>query len=208
LKEVFAGEASTDDLEDGEALAGEALAGEALAVTGLPGDLGVPGTELFFTGVFIGDEDGDLEVDVAFLDGLGEFEGLIELNNSLALLLANRLCFCIFIKVLKSRTSPGSFLGLSILGCRGVIKDEETSFEVASSDFETLLTVVKPLLEDELGAAAAIGELGPHPLELDPHDEPKKSLPALGSHNFGTIGALDGLGATFLGEALLKMSVG
>lgn len=48
---------------------------------------------------------GDLDEEPGFLGGLGELVGLNELINSLYCFLANLLCLCMFIRVLKSRTS-------------------------------------------------------------------------------------------------------
>ena len=53
---------------------------------------------------------GDFEDD--FLAGRGEFDGLIELSSSLACRLANLLCLCIFIKILRSR-KPSSLTTLA-----------------------------------------------------------------------------------------------
>ena len=46
-------------------------------------------------------------------------------------------------------------------------------------------------------------------LQLEPHELPKKSLPALGSQSFGTLGGADGRGVIRRGEeVLVKTSVG
>ncbi len=52
-------------------------------------------------------------------------------------------------------------------------------------------------------------EGGATELFLEPQELPKKSLPALGSHNFGTFGGTVGRGVMRLGEdVVVKMSVG
>ena len=147
---------------------------------------------------------GDFEVD--FLDGRGEFDGLIELNNSLACRLANRLCLCMFIKILRSRkpsaltTLASSLLALTFLA------DDLVLEGVAD------LTVVKwDVFDDEDFGTAEPGVLSSAVplLQLEPHELPRKSLPDLGSHSFGTLGGADGRGVILRGEEdLVKTSVG
>ena len=141
---------------------------------------------------------GDFEV-VDFLAGLGEFVGLIELNRSLACLLAKRLWRCMFINVLKSFRSsritgccPGWFLltlsGVMVLAERTVV------------NFEDLVVVVVPL-EVEPGVLLQ--------LDLDPQELLSNSLLIFGSQRRGTEGGGDGLGACLLGdEVRVKTSVG
>ena len=90
----------------------------------------------------------------AFLGGLGEFDGLIELNKSLACLLAKRLCRCMFIRVLKSwRSSSGSTTTLAF----GVIEAPEAAVTVLSLAGRTVVNFDD--LEVVAGVEVAVVEL-------------------------------------------------
>ena len=156
--------------------------------------------ELFLVLVLLG----DFEVD--FLDGRGEFGGLIELCNSLYCFLANRLCACIFIKIFKP--SALTTLASTRPALTFLAEDLDLVLEGVA-----VLTVVKwdvVFDEDDCGTAEP-GVLSPAVplLQLDPHELPRKSLPALGSQSFGTFGGADGRGVIRRGEeVLVKTSVG
>ena len=77
-----------------------------LEVAGLEDFIGDFELELFF--VFVVDAL-DLEVLDVFLEGLGEFVGLMELSKSLATLRAKDLFFCIFIRVFKLSVTSTTF---------------------------------------------------------------------------------------------------
>ena len=129
---------------------------------------------------------GDL---LSFLGGLGEFDGLIELCNSLAICRPKWLCFWILFITLRPGRDGGKWLFFE---------------DLADDSLVTDLTVVKLLVLEDVGGGPVVVVVVPgppppspsccSPLELElAHEDPKNSLAVLFSHNFGTCGAFAGL---------------